>query len=74
MLSLLASAALLQAVSDPPPATRPDRQARASVTILRAEAVRFGAPAPADRSSIVRGSTARNRDGSRQPLTLVEFY
>lgn len=73
MLPLLAAAVLLEPASVPS-ALRPVRQATASVTIVRGETIRFGGRAPDEQASVVRQSMVRERDGSRRPSTLVEFY
>jgi len=55
-----------------PQAVAPERQARATVTILPAAALRFS-EIERTRPEILRDTHVRAPDGSRQPAKLVEF-
>ncbi|HET7816157.1 MAG TPA: hypothetical protein VFK58_01080 [Sphingomicrobium sp.] len=41
---------------------------------MRAEVIRFGGNGPTGQASVVRKSAVREPDGSRRPVSLVEFY
>lgn len=73
-MMLLALAALAAAAPPPPTAARaePQRQARASVTILAAEPLRF-AEIERTRPAILRDSQVVDADGNASPIRLVEF-
>ena len=70
MLEMLLATALA-ATPEPQPRAVPERQARASVRIVRAERIRLGERTS---SSVVRSSTVRESDGSTRSARLVEFY
>ena len=51
----------------------PDRQARASVRIIRVEPVRF-AEIERDRPKALRSTVIRSVDGRREPARLIEYH
>lgn len=54
---------------------QPQRQARASVTILKAATVRLGVDGGTKaEGAVVRETSRRADDGSRKRVSLVEFY
>jgi len=60
--------------AQPPARPVPQRQASATVRIVRGAPVRFGRSDARPEESISRSGTVREADGSIRPATLVEFY
>ena len=69
MLSLLVAATLV----NPAPQLSAQRQAQASVRILRGAEIRLQSPVRFD-ASVVRSSIVRERDGAVRTASLIEFY
>ena len=72
MLLFLTAASLAGSAPAPAARTTPLRQARATVTIMRA--VRVGAVAPTPEDSVKRLADVRESDGTLHSLPLIEFY
>ena len=72
LLTALAASAMAQ-----PPAQRPRpalvRQATATVRIVSGTRVRFGKPGTEAAGTQINDRQVRESDGSRTPVTLVEF-
>ena len=69
MLSLLIAATVVSS----PPQIVAQRQAQASVRIVRGAEIRLQSPVRFD-ASIVRSSTVRESDGATRTASLIEFY
>lgn len=69
---LLATLAVLAATEPPPGGTAPERQARATVRILRPVRISLGEE-DASGEATVRRTRIRASDGSLQQAVLVEF-
>jgi len=75
MLEMLFAAALAQTqAGQPQPRAVPERQAQATVRIMRAEPIRLGEEPGPDGSSQLRQTSVRESDGSTTPASLIEFY
>ena len=75
MLDMLIAVALAEAqAAEPQPRAVPERQAQATVRIMRAEAIRLGEQPRADGGSLLRETKVRESDGSTRPASLIEFY
>ncbi len=75
MLEILI-AALSQTPAVPQPELRavPERQAQASVRIMRADPIRLGEETRPGGASVLRNTQLRESDGSTRPASLIEFY
>ena len=74
MLEIAIAAALTQAGAEPRPRAAPERQAQATVRIMRADPIRLGQEPAPNGGSLLRNTSVRESDGSIRPASLVEFY
>ena len=73
MLTLILAAALVTAPTETAPRTAATASATATVRIVRGAEIRFGSLAKFE-ESIQRKGLVRERDGSLQSASLIEFY
>lgn len=74
MLDIVLAAALSQAAVQPQPRAVPERQAQATVRIMRADPIRLGEEPAPNGVSLLRNTEVRESDGSTRPASLIEFY
>ncbi len=73
MLEIVLTAALSQAAVQPQPRA-PERQAQATVRIMRVDPIRLGQEPAQNGGSLLRSTELRESDGSVRPASLIEFY
>ena len=73
MLTLILAAAVATAPAESAPRTAATASATATVRIVRGAEIRF-ASLPKSEESIQRRALVRERDGSLQSASLIEFY